>query len=228
MTKNKKETQDTSAEALENALTRTEQYIENNQKSLTIIVLAIVVIVGLFLGYKKLYIAPMEAEAQVQVFAAEQYFEKDSFNLALYGDGNYLGFIDIIDSYSPTKTGNLANYYAGICFRSLGDYNAAIEHLKKFSPSDRTVGSMAYGSIGDCYVQLERLEDAAKYYIKAANYGKNNFTTPLFLMKAGVVYEELEMFTEALKIYNRVKIDFSKSSEAREIEKYIARVNLKL
>jgi tetratricopeptide (TPR) repeat protein len=228
MTKKKKETQDTSAEALENALTRTEQYIENNQKSLTIIVLAIIVIVGLFLGYKRLYIAPKEAEAQVQIFAAEQYFEKDSFNLALYGDGNYLGFIDIISSYSPTKTGNLANYYAGICYRALGDYDSAIEHLKKFSPKDRMIGSVAFGSIADCYVQLEQLEEAAKYYIKAANYGKNTFTSPLYLMKAGVVYEELGMFAEALKTYKRVKSEYSKSTEAREVEKYIARVSLNL
>ena len=228
MAKKKKETQDTSAEALQNALTKTEQYIENNQKSLTIIVLAIVVIVGLFLGYKKLYIAPKEAEAQVQIFPAEQYFEKDSFNLALFGDGNYLGFVDIISNYGPTKTGNLANYYAGICYRALGDYDLAIEHLKKFNPKDRMIGSVAYGSIGDCYVQLGRLDDAAKYYVKAANYGKNTFTTPLYLMKAGTVYEELGQFSEALKVYNRIKTDYSKSTEARDAEKHIARVNLSL
>ncbi len=228
MAKNKNVTQDTGAEALENALTRTEQYIENNQKSLTIIVLAIVVIVALFLGYKRLYIAPMETEAQTQIFPAEYYFEKDSFNLALHGDGNYLGFIDIIESYGPTKTGNLAHYYAGICYRAIGEYDLAIEHLKKFNPKDRMIGAMAYGSIADCYVQIERLEDAAKYYLKAANYGKNNFSTPIYLMKAGVVNEELGKYGEAIKIYNRVKKEFSKSTEAREIEKYITRASLKM
>lgn len=228
MTKNKKETNDTNVEAIENALTRTEQYIENNQKSLTIIVLAIIVIVGLFVGYKRLYIAPMEKEAKGQIFAAEQYFEKDSFNLALYGDGNYLGFIDIVDSYGPTKTGNLAKYYAGISFLGLGEYEKALEYLKKYSINDRMIGSVTYGAIGDCYVQLEKLDEGVNYYVKAAKYGKNEFTTPVYLMKAGLVYEELGKYSEALKVYNKVKVEYSKSTEAREVEKYIARVNMML
>jgi TolA-binding protein len=226
MTKNKKETNETNVEAIENALTRTEQYIENNQKSLTIIVLAIIVIVGLFIGYKRLYIAPMEKEAQTQIFAAEQYFEKDSFNLALYGDGNYLGFIDIIDSYGPSKTGNLARYYAGISYLGLGEYEKALEQLKKFSIKDNMIGSVAYGAMGDCYVQLEKLSEGAEYYIKAAKYGDNNFTTPLYLMKAGQVYEQLGKYSEALKVYTSIKKEYAKSSEAREAEKFIARVKM--
>jgi tetratricopeptide (TPR) repeat protein len=223
----KNEAQDTGAEALENALTRTEQYIESNQKSLTIIVIAIVVIVGTFLGYQRLYIAPMEEEAQSQVFAAEQYFEKDSFNLALYGDGNYLGFLDIIDSYGPSKVGNLSQYYAGISFRGLGEYENAIEHLKRFSTKDKMIRSIAFGAIGDCYVELGNLSEGANYYAKAAKNGANEFTTPLFLMKAGLIYEELGKFNDALKAYETIKNDFGKSTEAREIEKYITRVNLK-
>ncbi|HDP54545.1 MAG TPA: tetratricopeptide repeat protein, partial [Bacteroidetes bacterium] len=207
--------------------TRTEQYIENNQKSLTVIVLAIIVIVGTFLGYSKLYIAPMEEEAQTQIFAAEQYFEKDSFSLALNGDGNYLGFIDIIDSYSPTKTGNLARYYAGISYRELGEYEEAIDHLKRFSPKDKMIGSVAYGAIADCYVELGKLEEAAKQYLKAANYGKNNFSSPIMLMKAGTVYEELGKFAEAVKAYETIKAKYPKSAEAREIEKFITRANMK-
>ena len=227
MAKQKKEVHNTGAESLENALTRTEQYIENNQKSLTVIVLAIIVIVGTFLGYSKLYIAPMEEEAQTQIFAAEQYFEKDSFSLALNGDGNYLGFIDIIDSYSPTKTGNLARYYAGISYRELGEYEEAIDHLKRFSPKDKMIGSVAYGAIADCYVELGKLEEAAKQYLKAANYGKNNFSSPIMLMKAGTVYEELGKFAEAVKAYETIKAKYPKSAEAREIEKFITRANMK-
>ncbi|MFP4555597.1 MAG: tetratricopeptide repeat protein [Bacteroidales bacterium] len=228
MTKSKKETQDTNAEALENALTRTEQYIENNQKSLTIIVLAIILIVGAFLGYKRLYVAPMEKDAQSQIFAAEQYFEKDSFNLALHGDGNYLGFIDIIDTYSSTKVGNLAHYYAGISYRGLGEYEEAIEHLKQFSTSDKMIGSMAYGALGDCYVQLNNLDEGAKHYDRAAKYGENDFSTPMYLMKAGLVYEELEKYADALNVYESIKNDYSDSPEAREIDKYITRVKLML
>jgi len=228
MTKDKKESTENNVEAIENALTKTEQYIENNQKSLTIIVLAIIVIVGIFLGYKRLYIAPMEKEAQTQIFAAEQYFEKDSFNLALNGDGNYLGFIDIVESYSPTKTGNLARFYAGISYLNLGDFEQALTYLKKYDINDKMIGSVAYGAIGDCYVQLNDNSEGAKFYLKAANYGKNDFTTPVYLMKAGMVYESLGKHADALKAYDRIKQDFAKTTEAREVEKHIARVKMNM
>lgn len=226
MNKNLKET-DSNVEAIENALTKTEQYIENNQKSLTIIIIAIVVIVGSFIGYNRLYLAPMEKDAQSQIFAAEHYFEIDSFNLVLNGDGNNLGVLDIIDSYGPTKTANLAHYYAGISYRQLGNYEEAIAHLKKFSTSDMLIGSIALGSIGDCYAQLNQLSDAADYYSSAAKMGGNDFSTPIYLMKAATVYEELGNIKEALAAYTKIKEQFPKSTEARDIEKYITRIELK-
>ncbi|HZJ73637.1 MAG TPA: tetratricopeptide repeat protein [Perlabentimonas sp.] len=217
---------ETGAEVLENALTKTEQYIENNQKSLTIIVIAIIAIIATFLGYTRLYIAPMEKEAQSQLFAAEQYFERDSFNLALYGDGNYLGFIDIIDNYGPTKTATLSHYYAGISYRQLGEYEDAIKYLKKFTTKDKMIGAVAFGAIGDCYVELGNLSEGVKYYQRAAS-NKNEFTSPIFLMKAGRIYEELDKNSEALKVYNQIKQNYGTSNEAREIEKYITRVSRK-
>lgn len=224
MAKDKKDTTENSVESLENALTRTERYIENNQKSLTIIVLAIVVIVGGYLGYKKLYLAPMEEKAQSQIFAAEQYFEKDSFKLALNGDGNYLGVLDIINKYGPTKTANLAYYYAGISYRELGKYQEAITYLKKFDAGDLLISPLALGAIGDCYVELNNLNEGVKYYEKAASYNENDFTTPLFLKKIGIVYESMKNYKKAIISFEEIKDKYSKSSEARDIEKEIARV----
>lgn len=223
MTKDKKDTAANSVESVENALTRTEHFIETNQKSLTIIVLAIVIVVGGYLGYKRLYLAPMEEKAQSQIFAAEQYFEKDSFKLALNGDGNYLGLIQIIDKYGPTETANLAHYYAGISYRGLGKYQEAIDHLKKFNAGDLIVTPIAFGAIGDCYVELNNLSEGVDYYEKAATYRENEFTTPLFLKKAGVIYEELKKYDDAIKLYEQIKQNYPKSTEARDIEKDLIR-----
>ena len=107
------------------AYSKTEKYIDENQKSLTVIVGAIVLIVGGFFAYKKMYVEPLEVEAQSQMFMAEKYFESDSLNLALFGDGNYPGFLDIIDDYSLTETANLAKYYAGISYLNMGDFESA-------------------------------------------------------------------------------------------------------
>lgn len=225
MANSKKQTQPDAVESLDNALTKSEQFIEQNQKSLTIIIVAILVIVSAYFGYKRFYLAPMEKEAQSQIFAAEYHFEKDSFKLALNGNDNDLGFLELADKYGATKTGNLAHYYAGICYRQLGEYEKAIEHLKKFDAGDLLVTPIAYGAIGDCYVELNKLDEGVKYYERAANYSEDDFTAPIFLKKAGVVYEELKQNEKALALYTTIKEKYSKSTEAREIDKDIARNN---
>ena len=111
-------------EVVEHALTNTEHFIEQNQRTITIALIVIVAVVGIFLGYKRFIVSPKEKEAQSQMFAAEQYFEKDSFNLALNGDGNYLGFLDIIDQYKVTKSAKLARYYTGISYLKLTCLNS--------------------------------------------------------------------------------------------------------
>lgn len=224
MTKDKKDTAASSVESVENALTRTEHFIEDNQKSLTIIVLAIIIVVGGYLGYKKLYLAPMEEKAQSQIFAAEQYFERDSFKLVLNGDGNYLGVLDVIEKYGPTKSANLAYYYAGVSYRGLGKYQEAIKYLEKFNAGDLIVTPIAFGAIGDCYVELNNLSEGVDYYEKAATYRDNDFTSPLYMKKAGIVYEELKKYDKALDLFKQIKEKYPKSTEARDIEKEIARV----
>ena len=157
------------------------------------------------------------------MFVAEQYFEKDSFNLALNGDGNNWGFLRIIDEYSISKSGNLAHYYAGICYLHLGNYQEAIDHLKKFHSNDYFVGPIALGATGDAYIELGNKEKALKYYLKAAKKSNNDFTTPIYLMKAAGVCESINDFKTALKYHNIIKKEHPRSSEARMIDKYIMR-----
>lgn len=211
-----------------NVLTKTEQYIENNQKKLMIVVAAIIIIVGGYLGYKKLYIAPMEVEAHQEMFMAEQYFAKDSFNLALNGDNLNQGFTYIIDEYGSTKAGNLANYYAGICYYNLGQYDKCIECLSDFSSDDYLLYPVSQGTMGDACMELGKMEEALNYYKSAADDKKNTFTSPFYLMKVGFVLEKLEKWEEALAVYERIDKEYNKSNEGRKIEKYITRAKIKL
>ena len=213
-------------EAVEQALSRTERAIEENQRVLTIIVIAIVVIIGGFLGTKKFIITPKEKEAQGQIFMAESYFEKDSFNLALNGDGNYLGVLDIIDNYKITKTAKLAHYYAGISYLHLGQYEEAIRYLEKFKSKDDMIQPIAIGALGDAYVELDNIDKAISHYLKAANHSDNDFLTPIFLQKAGELLEHQNKNSEALVHYERIKVDYPDSNEGRNIDKYIARSKL--
>jgi tetratricopeptide (TPR) repeat protein len=214
-------------EIVESALSRTEQFIEDNKKIISIVIGAIIVVVGGFLAYKRFYLKPLQEEAQSQMFVAEQYFEKDSFRLALKGDGNYLGFLSIIDEYGSTKSGNLAKYYAGICYLRTKDYQKAIEYLESFKSNDKFLGPIATGALGDANMELGKTKEAVDFYMKAAEKVINDFTTPVFLLKAGLAYEKLGDQENALKAYDKLDKEYSKTQEAKKAEKYIARIKYK-
>jgi tetratricopeptide (TPR) repeat protein len=210
---------------VEQTLTKTEQFLEGNYKLLLTILGSAVIIVGIFwLG--RLWLTKKNDEAQSQMYQAQKWLEMDSLKLALNGDGNYLGFIDIARNYKMTKAGNLAKYSAGICYLHLGEYQNAIEYLNKYSKNDKLIASVAIGATGDAYVETGDLDKGIAKYIEAADLAKNSFNTPLFLMKAGQLYELQKKYSDALKMYERIESEFPESTEGTSIEKYIGRVKL--
>jgi tetratricopeptide (TPR) repeat protein len=223
---NKNKTEDQFAQ-VEQTLGKTEQYIEDNQKSLMLIVGVIIAIVVLFNAYQRFYIEPLELEAQSEVYMAELYFQKDSFSLALNGDGQYLGFLDISNDYSSTKVGNLANYYAGLCYLNAGEFENAIEYLENFSSDDIILSSLALGCIGDSYIELNDIENAKYAYEDAVENSNNKFTAPRFMMKLAMIHEKNGDYSDALEIYKTIKSDFVDSREFAGIEKFISRAESK-
>ena len=210
-------------QAVEEALSKTEQFIEDNQKPILSAIGIIVLVILIYFGFQRFYIDPKEKRAQEAIFMAEKYFETDSLSLALNGDGINPGFLDIIDDYKFTKTAKLAHYYAGVVYLNKGNFDEAIEHLKDFDASDRLVAPMALGALGDCYMELNKPEKAAGYYADAAKKGNNEFSSPMFLMKAGWTYEIMGDYSNAIKIYKEIKEKYPTSNEGREMDKYIAK-----
>ncbi len=209
---------------VEHALTTAERFFETNSKIITIIFGVAVAIALLLLATHRFYSLPREAKAKEQIFVAEQYFEKDSFNLAINGDGNYPGFLDIIADYGGTKAGKLARYYTGISNLHLGNYQEAINYLEDFSSDDLLLSPVALGATGDAYCELGNKEKAVKLYMEAAELNPNNFTSPVYFLKAGIIYEALGNKEKALSAYTIIKEKYSESSEGRTIDKYIARL----
>ncbi|MBT8252429.1 MAG: tetratricopeptide repeat protein, partial [Bacteroidia bacterium] len=154
--------------------------------------------------------------------------EKDSlFTLALNGSEGQFGMLDIISNHGSTKAGNMANYYAGMAYLNLKDYQNAIKYLSDFGSDDDALGPLAQGGIGDAFVQLNQPEDALDYYIKAAKLKTNNFTTPMFLMKAGIIAIQLEKNADALKYFKRIKEEFPNSTEAANVDLFIGQAESK-
>lgn len=227
MAKNKKNTPVDNLTEVESALTNTEQFLEKNQKLITIVIGAIIVISVGYLGMKKFYLEPRGKEAQDQIFQAQNYFAKDSFNLALNGDGNNPGFLDIIDEFGSTKAGNLAKYYAGVSYLHMGKFDNAIEYLKKFSTDDLLLGPISIGAQGDAQLELGKTDKALDLYTQAYKMNDNQLTTPIYMLKAGELLENSNKSAEALKLYEAIKLKYPESNEGRSIDKYIARAKTK-
>jgi tetratricopeptide (TPR) repeat protein len=225
MSQQTEKTQDPIAN-VENALTQSEVFIEKNKKTLLMVVGGIIVLVGAFFAYKQYVVKPMELEAQAAMFRAENYFEKDSFQLALKGKGNAEGFLSIIENYGGTSSANLAHYYSSVCYLQLGKYQESIDQIEQFSGSDIMLSAMAHGIKGDALMELNKQDEAIESYLKASSTNENTFTTPMFLMKAGLAYELKSDFAKALETYKKIKTEYPNSSEGREAEKYIARAEV--
>ena len=213
-------------ESIENALTHTEQYLEKNRKGFLFGVVILVVVVVGYIAYSNLYAKPKEAEAQKQVYFAELQFGKDSFNVALNGDGNNLGFLQIMEDFSGTKIANLSRFYAGVCYRELGDFDKAIALLDSYSLEDDMIAPVALGTLGDCYVEKGDVEKGVSFYSKAISYRSNTLAVPIFLLRRGLLYEANAKKTEALADYQMIKDLYPKSPQALEIDKFIERVKI--
>ena len=228
MTKDKKNQKVDNLVEVESALTKSEQFLEANQKLIAIVIGAIVVISVAFLGFNKFYLEPRNVDAQEQLFVAQNYFEKDSFNLALNGDGNNSGFLDIIDDFGSTDAGNLAYYYTGISYLNIGQYENAIDYLKKFDTDDLLLGPISVGAQGDAQLELGKTDKALDLYTEAYKMNDNELTAPVYMMKAGELLESSNKIADALKLYEAIKQKYPETTEGRSIDKYIARAKAKI
>jgi tetratricopeptide (TPR) repeat protein len=224
-TKHKAATPETSQEFdLQGSMHKAEDFYNKNKKVISIGLLAVVVIVGGFFAYNRFIKAPNEKKAQEMVFHAQQNFAVDSFKLALNGDGNNYGFLQVISKYGGTKAGNLAKYSAGVCYVRLGEFQKGIDQLKSFSGGDKLVQAYAYGLIGDAYMELNKTEDGIDYYKKAGHYSDNDLTAPMYLFRAGLALEKAGKTQDAVTIYKEIKEKYPQTNEGRDMDKYLARL----
>lgn len=212
-----------SPEALAEKVEGVEHWIERNPKIVFSVLGVIALVAGGFFGYRY-WVNSQDDLAQSEMFQAIRYFEADSLNLALEGDGNHAGFKQIIEDFASTPAGNLANFYAGAICLKQGKYPLAIFYLKDFSSDDELVQARAYSLIGDAYMQQKNYEDAGIYYDKAANYKPNKSFTPAYLMKAGLAFEKANQKDKAIKAYQRVIDEYWESSDYQNARKYKARL----
>ena len=216
-----KEIKNENAEAVVEAVSKTEKFFQENGKLLSIICAAFVVVCALVFCWFKFAYQPKVNEAQGQMAVAEQNFRNADYQLALNGDGNALGFVQIIDEYG-NKAGKSVYFYAGICELQLGEWEQAIKYLQAYKGKDAILSARATACIGDAYVGLEDYKKALGYFEKAAE--TDNMYAAGYLLKAGVVAEKLGENAKALGFYETIKDQYPQSVEGYDIDKYIGRI----
>lgn len=206
-------------------------WFSRNSKAILFGIGGLAVLAVGYAGYNAFVAEPNEEEAANEMFQAQQYYDqavnvpgeeaKPLYELALNGGEGKLGFIGIIEEYNGTDAENLAHYYAGTAYFKLGKYKEAIEHLSDFNSEDMFTKAMSLGVIGDAFVELNQLNDAYDYYVKAVNVNTNEFTTPRYSFKAGLVALELGKKDDALKYFQDIDTNYKTSTEGVNIDLYL-------
>lgn len=214
-------------EALAQAQAQTENFFEKHSKAVVIAMIAIFVLAAAIFGYKKLITEPRMKAAQEMLFEAQYQFEKQDadYALALNGDENTPGFVQVAEQYGNTPAGNLANLYAAACSIRLGDFDAAEAYLKKFHKVKGTPGeiinAMATGLKGDILVEKGDNAAAAAAFEAAAKVSDNLYTTPLYLRKAAQAYSGAGNEAKAQECLSAIIDKYPATMEAANAQKLV-------
>lgn len=213
--------------AVVEAVSKTEQFFQQNGKK---VIIALTVIVLLVVGgylYKNLVIDSNAEKAAAMIVDAQDRFagENPDFALALNGDENGAGFLEVVEQYGSTATGNIAKHYAGICYLRLGDLENAEKYLSMYSAVNdlaaEVINAQNLGLRGDIAVEKGDYEAAANLYGKAVKASDNLYTAPLYTYKQILVFAALGKKAEAENAYKTLKANYPTASETNEAEKVV-------
>lgn len=225
-------------DTLDEKASKTEEFVRKNQNIVFGFIGIVIIGVLGYLGYQNFILEPKEKEAAIEMNQAQIFFDnainstgaaKDSiFNLAINGGNTKPGFIDIASNYSGTKTASLANYYAGISYLNIGEYEKAIQHLDRFKLKDEIIAPMAKGAIGDAFLQINQPEEALGYYQSAIKLSNNSFTTPKYLLKAAVTALDIKQPKKAMEFLERIEAEFPDATEIKKAKVLIGQAQATL
>lgn len=199
------------------------QFQENKRlKTATIAVVALVVIIIGYIAYKQLIFAPKEEKSYNAIYPGLNLAAKDSTDAAI------AALEPVVKKYDGTKGGEIAQFTLARQYMTKGNFKKALDLLDGISISDTYTSVRVIGLQGDCYSELGRFKDALDMYEDAAAKNENEFTSPEYLFKAGLVAEmELKDFAKATELYEKIRDNFAMYADQKKIEKYIARASNK-
>ena len=207
-----------------NALDNIMAFYEDRKKNInTAVSIVLVVVVGYF-AYQKLYKAPNEEKAASALYFPQLYFQADSLNLAINGDGKHKGFDKLEKQFSGTDAANLSHFYEGVSYLKMGEFQKAIKALQDFDGKGTLLAYQAWGALGEAYMETGNKAKAIDYYKKATGNKEDILLTPMYLYQLGIVYETNNQTADAKEAFKRIRDEYPRSMQARDIDKELAKL----
>ena len=130
-----------------------------------------------------------------------------------------------VKKYDGKIGGEVSKYLLATQYMRKGKYKEALVLLENVRVEDTYVRIEVIGLQGDCQSELKNYEKAYLHYQEAAATNENDFTSPMYLFKAGLIAEKLKKYDEAKSHYEKIATIYPKSFYAKEknLEAYIAR-----
>lgn len=110
------------------------------------------------------------------------------------------------------------------------NYTKALEYLDKTSVGSEIIGAGVYSLKGDCYANLNKLDEAISEFENAVDKADGNPTiTPFILIKMANVYAQQKNYAKEYECYNTIRTDYQDYvRQARiNIDKYLERARIR-
>ncbi|MEX0719419.1 MAG: tetratricopeptide repeat protein [Balneolaceae bacterium] len=199
---------------------RAAAYLSENKAVISSMIIGVVVIIAALIGYN-FYSSVQEAEAQELLSVAESYYTQGDYENALHGDEFELtyGFSQIANDYSGTNAGNIATYYAAVSSLNLNNIEDALMYINRFDVPDGILGVGPLSFHANLLQANGSFERAAQKYLEAANWNKNETTTPFNLLKAARAFYEAGNYDRADELASQIIDEYPTSAELAESQR---------
>lgn len=212
MSKKNQETPETGLDNINDSLTAMTQKVQDNQKLIMMCSATVIAVAVIILAYVYFFRTPVIQKENDSIGAAD-------LELALGNDSVATAQYMEIAENGSYDAANRAALQSAILLYQDGKYEDALKYAEKYSAQDDVIGAGAYSLKGDCLVNLDRLDEAAKAFNEAVSTSDANPAyTPFFIMKLARVYAAQGKHAEEAAQYEKIVKEYPLYGQAHNID----------
>lgn len=209
----KKETSEvrTKIDEINDSLTKVEMRVQDNKKIIMWACVIVAIVVVAVLGFIYLYLKPSVNKANTaygMAVSKEAAYQANRNQLDSATRATEL--VGVLKAYEDAARqghdgGNNARLMAAVYAYKSGDYNKALGLLKDYDRNDEVIATTSKALEGDCYVNLDKPEDAIKCFQEAQKIANGNPTlAPYCILKEATVQRHLKNYSAEAALYKQI------------------------